>query len=123
MNKFHIFVLVLFGFLLMPNNSFACENNSSKHSAAKETSSRMDNDDCCKNDSHSKNKNHDGCGGKCNHSKCACATSCSSCTVAINELKFNSNLFNFASEKQKFHNYETSISSGFNSLWLIPKIS
>jgi hypothetical protein len=38
-------------------------------------------------------------------------------------LKFNSNLFNFASEKQKFHNYETSISSGFNSLWLIPKIS
>ncbi len=30
MNKFHIFVLVLFGFLLMPNNSFGCENNSAK---------------------------------------------------------------------------------------------
>lgn len=118
MNKFHIIVIVLFGFLLIPSSSFACGNNS-----AKETSAKMDKEDCCKNDNHSKKNNHEGCGGKCNHSKCSCATSCNSCTVAINELKSNSNLFNFSSEKQKFHNYETSISSGFYSLWLIPKIS
>ena len=123
MNKFHILVIVLFGFLLIPSNSFACENNSTKHSSTKETSSNMDKDDCCKNDNHSKTKNHEGCGGKCNHSKCGCATSCNSCTVAMDELKFNSNLFNFSSEKQNFHNYETNISSGFYSLWLIPKIS
>lgn len=123
MNKFHIIVILLFGFLLMPSNSFACENNSSKHSTTKETSSKMDKEDCCKNDNHSKTNDHEGCEKNCNHSKCGCATSCNSCTVAINELKFNSNLFNFASEKQKFYNYETTISSGFNSLWLIPKIS
>ncbi|PKB18479.1 hypothetical protein [Flavobacterium sp. 5] len=123
MNTFHILVIVLFGFLLIPSNSFACENNSTKHSSTKETSSNMDKDDCCKNDNHSKTKNHEGCGGKCNHSRCSCATSCNSSTVAINELKFNSNLFNFSSEKQKFYNYKTTISSGFNSLWLIPKIS
>lgn len=122
MNKFYILVIVLFGFLL-PSNSFACENNSTKHSSTKETSSNMDKDDCCKNGNHSKTKNHEGCGGKCNHSKCGCATSCNSSTVAINELEFNSNLFNFSSEKQKFYNYKTTISSGFNSLWLIPKIS
>jgi hypothetical protein len=124
MKKFHIIVIVLFGFLLMPSNSFACEMNSSKHSSTKETSSsKMEKDDCCKNDNHSKTNNQDGCGGKCKHSKCSCATSCNSSTVLINESKFNNNLFNFASEKQKFYNYETSISSGFNSLWLIPKIS
>ena len=121
MNKFHIFVLVLFGFLLMPNNSFGCENNSAKQTSSKETSSKMEKEDCCKNDSHSKTKNHEGCGGKCSHSKCGCASSCNT-SVSINELNFNKNIFNFFSEKQNFYNYETSISSGFNSLWLIPKI-
>ena len=123
MNKFHIIVIVLFGLLLMPGTSFACENNSSKHSSTKETSSKMDKEDCRKNDNHSKTNNHDGCNGKCSHSKCGCATSCNSSIFAINELKFKDNLFNFASEKQKFYNYETTTSSGFNSLWLIPKIS
>ena len=121
MNKFHILVIVLFGFLLIPSNSFACENNSTKHSSTKETSSNMDKDDCCKNDNHSKTKNHEGCGGKCNHSKCGCASSCNT-SVSINELTFHRNIFNLFSEKQNFYNYETNISSGFNSLWLIPKI-
>lgn len=122
MNKFHIFLIVLLGFLLIPRNSFACENNSGKHSSTKETSSKMDKEDCCKNGNHTKTNNHDGCGGKCSHSKCSCATSCNSCTIAVNELKVNNNFFNFSSEKQKFYNYKTNISSGFNSLWLIPKI-
>lgn len=121
MNKFHILVIVLFGFLLIPSNSFACENNSTKHSSTKETSSNMDKDDCCKNDNHSKTKNHEGCGGKCNHSKCGCASSCNT-SVSINELTFHRNIFNLFSEKQNFYNYEANISSGFNSLWLIPKI-
>lgn len=123
MNKFHIIVIVLFGFLLMPSNSFACENNSKKHSSAKETSTKNDKDDCCENDNHSKKNNHEGCSGKCSHSKCGCVSSCNSSISSINELKLNSNVFNFNSEKQKFYNYETAISSGFYSLWLIPKIS
>ncbi|MFV7236571.1 MULTISPECIES: hypothetical protein [Flavobacterium] len=121
MNKFHVLVIVIFGFLLMPSSAFACGNNSEKHSCKKEVSSKSDKDDCCKDDSHSKNKNHEGCGGKCNHSKCACASS-SNTSISISEWNINNNIFNFSSEKQKFYNYETSISSGFNSLWLIPKI-
>ena len=38
MNKFHIFVIVLFGFLLMPSGTFACEKNSTKHTSRKEIS-------------------------------------------------------------------------------------
>ncbi|RTY67139.1 hypothetical protein [Flavobacterium sp. LB2P53] len=121
MKKFHILLIVVLGFLLMPAVTFACENNSSKHSSSKETSSKMDKEDCCKDNSHSKTKNDQGCGGKCSHSKCGCASSCNT-SVFINELNFNKNIFNFFSEKQNFYNYETSISSGFNSLWLIPKI-
>lgn len=123
MNKLHILIILLFGFLLMPSGSFACEKNSSKHSSKKEISSKMScNDDCCKKDSHSKSKNSNGCGGKCNHSKCGCASSCNS-SVSITEWNIETNRFNFFSTKQNFCDYETAISSGFNSLWLIPKIS
>ncbi|QIH40177.1 hypothetical protein G7A72_15770 [Flavobacterium sp. Sr18] len=121
MKKFHILLIVVLGFLLMPTVTFACENNSEKQSCKKEISSKTDKKDCCEGDSHSKNRNNKGCGGKCSHSKCGCASSCNS-FVSINELKFNKDIFNFFSEKQNFYNYETSISSGFNSLWLIPKI-
>ncbi|MBW4362145.1 hypothetical protein [Flavobacterium taihuense] len=121
MNKFHILILILFGFLLTPGDVFACEMNSANHSSRKEISSKMCNDDCCKKDSHSKSKNNDGCGGKCNHSKCGCASSCNS-SVSIAEWNSTINRFNFSSGKQGFCNYETNISSGFNSLWLIPKI-
>jgi hypothetical protein len=122
MNKFHILVIVLFGFLLVPSGVFACEKNSVKHSSRKEISSKTCNDDCCKKDGQSKSKNHEGCAGKCNHSKCGCASSCNT-SVSITEWNSTINRFNFSSEKQKFYNYETNISSGFNSLWLIPKIS
>ena len=112
MNKFHILVIVLFGFLLMPSGGFACEKNSVNHSSKKEISSKVCNEDCCKNDSHSKNKN--GCGGKCSHSKCGCASFCNN-SISITEWNSTDNRFNFSLVKQNFHNYETSISSGFNS--------
>lgn len=122
MKKFHILLIVVFGFFLMPTVTFACGNNSEKHSCKKETSSKMDKDDCCKDDSHSKNKNHDGCGGKCSHSKCGCASSCNS-SISISGLNLNNKIFNFSYEKQNFYNSKAFISSGFYSLWLIPKIS
>lgn len=106
----------------MPGNAFACENNSAKHSCKKEISSKTCNDDCCNKNGHSKAKNNEGCGSKCNHSKCGC-TSSSNTSISITEWNSSTNCFNFSPEKQKFYNFETSISSGFNSLWLIPKIS
>ena len=119
MKKIYILVIVLFGFLLTPSSSFACENNSSKQATSKETSSKMNKDDCCKENTHSKNKN---CDGKCSHSKCGCASSCNS-SFSISCWNLNNNIFNFSYEKQNFYNSETFISSGYYSLWLKPKIS
>jgi hypothetical protein len=116
MNKFHILVIILFGFLLMPSGVFACENNSAK----KEASSKTCNDGCCKKDEHSKNKSHHACNGKCGHSNCV--TTSSQNSAVFFEIKFNRNEFSFSEKKQNFYNYETPISSGFNSVWLIPKI-
>lgn len=116
MKKVHILLIVLLGFFLMPTFTFACENNLSKNNPSKETSSKMDKYDCCKKDSHSKNKNHERCSDKCN-----CASSCSN-SFSITGLNLNNTILNFLYQKQNFYNYETSISSGFNSLWLIPKI-
>lgn len=123
MKKFHILLIVVLSFFLMPTVALACGNNSEKHSCKKEISSKTPSDDCCcSNGNHSKNKNHDNCGGKCGHSKCGCTSSCNS-SISINGLNLNNKIFNFSYEKQNFYNSETFISSGFYSLWLIPKIS
>lgn len=115
MNKFFTLLIVLFGFLLMPDNAFACDNNSAKPSSKKEISTKMCDDDCCK-----KNDHH-ACNGKCNHSNCV-TTSLQSSAVFF-EIKFNHSDFYFSKKEHNFYNNETNISSGFYSLWLIPKIS
>ncbi len=117
MNRFYILVLVLFGFLLMPNSTFACGNKSEKH-CKKETTSKTEKKSCC-----DKSDSKKGCGGKCGHSKCGCPSSVITAFNFSGEIHFKTNNFDFISEKQKFSNSETFISSGFYSLWLIPKIS
>ncbi|WP_293892336.1 hypothetical protein [Flavobacterium sp.] len=121
MKKYHFILLLLLGIFFMPNNSYACGTCSDKHPVKKEISSKTDKDKCCDSD-HSKSKNHDGCGGKCGHSKCGCPSVSNGFTVS-SELVLKNNIFDFSFEKQKFSNTETFISSGFYSLWLIPKIS
>jgi hypothetical protein len=122
MKKIYFLLIVALSFFLMPAVTFACESNSSKHATSKETSSKTDKDGCCKDDTHSKNKNQEGCDGKCSHSKCGCASSCNS-SFSISGWNLNNTVFNFSYEKQNFYNSKTFISSGFYSLWLIPKIS
>lgn len=118
MKKFHILLIVVLGFFLIPTGAFACENDSGNHSCKKEISSKTEKKDCCdKNDNLKKE-----CASKCGHSKCGCPSSSISFTV-ISEVNFINNTFDFSSEKQKFSNSETFISSGFYSIWLIPKIS
>ena len=106
----------------MPNSGYACGGCSEKHTSKKELSSKSEKDSCCDSDNHSKTKNHSGCGGKCGHSKCACPSASNGFTLA-SEFILKNNSFDFSSEKLKFSSTETFISSGFYSLWLIPKIS
>jgi hypothetical protein len=120
----------------MPSSTYACGGCSEKQTTKKEISSKTDKDNCCDADNHSnskksdnccdsdhsKSKNHDGCGGKCGHSKCVCPSVITGFTIS-SEFTFKNNVFDFSNEKQKFFNTETSLSSGFYFLWLIPKIS
>ena len=115
----HIILIVLFGFLLMPAVTFACGNSSEKHSCNKNSSANTEKMDCCKNDNQSNNKKQDGCNGKCGF------TSCITTSLQFNLIHFNiefrNNNFVFSEKQQNYFNSNINISSGFHSLWLIPK--
>jgi len=125
MIKFHkIFLVVALGFLLVPSITFACGTNPEKSCCDKEmSSSKTGKMDCCKKDNHSKSKdNNDSCGGKSKHSTCSCSIFHISVVLPVKtEAKIQ--CFNFFDKKDKFNEKETYLSSGFYSIWLIPKIS
>lgn len=123
MKRFYIILIVTLGFFLLPTATFACGNLSEKASCTKETS-KVHNEDCCSEEGgHSNKENHDGCGHKCGHASCGCASICYSGITFLMQPEFKNITFSLFSEKQKFYNSETSILSGFYSIWLIPKIS
>ena len=124
MNKnFYILVLVVFGFLGIPNTTFSCGmNHSNKKSCKMEVSSNHETKDCCATKNCTNEKQNNSCGGKCGHSNCNIPLVHIAYFVPF-LAQINSENFSFYQKKSKFFNYETTISSGFNSLWLIPKIS
>lgn len=116
--------MVTIGFFLIPSLTFSCEMKSKKSCCNKEMSSSNKKMECCKKMNHSKSqdKDHDGaCNGKCGHSNCV--TTSTQFSAAFFEIKFNNNNFDFSKKESNFFNSETNLSSGFHSLWLIPKIS
>lgn len=119
--RLHIIIIILtLGFFLSPTLSYACGNKTEKSCRKTETTSKTEKKDCC-NDNHSKN-NDNSCGGKCGHRNCTTSTSVNFSIVSFNDFKFNNNNFDFSLEKQNFYYSKTNISSGFTSIWLIPKI-
>ena len=122
--KLHIvFLTITLGFLLMPALTYACETESGKSCCDKEmSSSKMDKMDCCKKHTPSKSKEDQSCGGKTEHSSCSCSVFHISVIIQFeNQTKLKS--LDFFEEKNKFNDKEIAISSGFSSVWLIPKIS
>lgn len=109
----------------MSGTSYACEKSSEKITCESKTTSKEIKDDCqkdcCKKD-HSPKKDQHGCNGKCDHSGCT-SSNLQYSVIAINEFEFDTNLFNFLSEKQISHHKTASISAGFTSIWLLPKIN
>ena len=100
----------------MPEEKMTCE----KTSNSKEKTSDSCEKDCCKKNQNSKKEQH-GCEGKCNHSGCT-TSGLQYSLMAINEFNFNTNLFNFSFEKTTPYYKNISISDGFTSIWLPPKI-
>lgn len=118
----HIIIIILtLGIYIVPTLSYACGTKTEKSCCKKETSSKTEKKDCCKNKQSKEQDN--GCGGKCGHSNCTNTTTVSLNFISFNEIEFENNNFDFLTQNQNFNNPKTHISSGFSSLWLIPKIS
>lgn len=118
--QLHFYIIILtLGLFLLPTLTYACGNKSEKSCCKTETSSKKEMKECCKKQKDTEEKTP--CGGKCGHSNCTTSTSSYS-AVLFNELVLTRILFDFSTEKQKFHHYETTTSNGFTSVWLIPKI-
>lgn len=121
MKKFHIILIVLFGFFMMPNTTFAC-GNSDSGSCTMEMSSKSNKKDCCEKDSHSKSNKHNGCDGKCGKALCS-TPSVNTAIASYTQFEIDNAIFNFSTEKQKFYQSVSVTSAGYTDLWLIPKIS
>jgi hypothetical protein len=120
--KIYILIIAVFGFLMMPDTAFACKKKySDTTSCEKEVSSKNKNTDCCKTANNTKGKQHKDCGGKCGHSNCNIpAVQIVFFVPFVSEL--NNKLTFFYTKNVNYFNLESSISSGFQSIWLIPKI-
>ena len=117
--------MVLLGLFLMPRDAIACGNGSEKSCCKKETSSiRKEKKSCC-DSKKSKEKDHNGCKGKCGHSEGGCSSTCPGSSISfLSEINLKNNMFSYSSfEKVKFLYATPSVSDGFYSIWLIPKIS
>lgn len=122
MRKFHtLFLLFLLGLFLMPGVSYACETKTSNSCCKKEMKAKPEEKGCCKKSKESKEEEK-GCGGKCGHSNCT-ASSMQFSILSLDEIEIKNNFFGFALEKPVFYHKETTISSGFYSVWLPPKIA
>lgn len=120
MKKFYFLAFLFLGIFLMPNNSFACESKSKMDHSTSEMTSTKSEKDCCDAIGHNGKKHH-CCHNKCKDSKCICAPF-SNVFLIFNETALQVRNYDFYNENQKFNHPETSISSGFSSLYLKPKI-
>lgn len=112
----YILIFILLGFLFMPKQIYACAlkiSSIEKSRCEINISKSIKKDDC--NSCGSKK-----CPGKCNNPLCKCPVS------NLNPTLPNRQDFNFlkleAFSPVSFLAYESAVSKGFQSIWLIPKI-
>ena len=123
MKKFHIVLIFVLGIFFMPSEAFACgkENTKTEKSCCSKEKSvtKTEKKSCCDKDNHSEK----GCSGKCGNSNCTSTSNAHFSVITFNEIEIKSNLCVVIDKKQNFFHNGVNISSGFHSLWLIPKIS
>ena len=107
----------------MPNSAMACgkENTKKEKSCCSKDKSetKTEKKSCCDKDDNSEKE----CDGKCGHSNCSSTSNVYFSLITFNEIEIKNNFCVVNDKKQRFFHSETNISSGFHSLWLIPKIS
>ena len=121
MNKIYIILIVLLGYFLMPDITYACGSGSGSHSCKMEMSSKTKMKDCCSKKSNSKESKDKGCSGKCGQSMCSVSSVNIGITSSI-QYEILNTAFSFSEKKQNFSHAISFPSDGYVSLWLIPKI-
>ena len=118
--SFTIYTLILaVGFFLLPNLNYACGTNAKKPCCEKVNSSKKSKKECCNGDD--KKGQNNNCNGKCGHANCTTSSTISS-IISFNEILFKNICFGYSTQKPKFYNSKTFISSGFTSVWSPPNI-
>lgn len=111
--------ILLVGLLFTPTNTSACGTKSVKTEKSCCKNNKSDKKCCSEGKSGTKEK---GCKGKCGHSNCT--TTCGQASMTfVNTIDFELNKTVLFSKKSSFTYINNNISSGYFSLWLIPKIS
>ncbi|MBC5837174.1 hypothetical protein [Flavobacterium muglaense] len=119
MRKIYFVLVVLLGFLLMPETAMACGKSVKKEQCSKEVKAKAVAKDCCGMTHHSTSKK---CTGKCGHSLCSVSV-VNAAIPLVAEFELPSSLFDFELQKPKNHYSATFPLDGYSSIWLIPKIS
>ncbi len=124
MKKYHFILFLLLGIFFIPDNGYACGKNSNRSCTKERSKTEKAKENCC-SDNQKHNQKHNGCGGKCGHSECGCSSNCPTSSVSfLSEINFKNKMFSDSSiGKVKFLYTTPSISDGYYSIWLIPKIS
>ena len=118
---YYIAFLILTGFFLIPDQSYAFGTESEKieTSCHKQSDSEKEENDCCNTEKGQYGKHGKDCDGKCGNSNCHCPSSSISFTIPFFAQLSQTKII---VSKPKFYYQRAYYSSGFLSIWLPPKI-
>ena len=118
--KIYMLSFLILGLALTPNNTYACGAKSEKTCCKKKSSHKSETKSCCKK-SNNNTTEEEGCGGNCGDQSCQCSgISIGFILPFIDEIRINN--VDFFIEDQKFGSLKVEYSTGFSSLWTLPKI-
>lgn len=117
-----IAVFLLFGLLMIPTNTYACESKSEniENTCSKQTDTKKTKEKCCDTKKEHSDKHGRECNGKCDNPACQCPSTCTSCIIPLfyDFLRVQSIV-----SKPNYHYQDTYYLSDFIAIWQPPKIS
>ena len=123
MKKFHILLLVIFGFILTPTITYACGIKSEKKCCKKESPAKTDKKKCCSK-TEDTDTDEKGCGGSCGDPSCNCPISIVYSLFTFNTIAdIQQYIFISISDRSRFNYTEIFVKSVYDALRLPPKIS
>lgn len=125
MKKIYITLLILLGFLFKSSEVLACGKTKEDQCCKKEITISTKEKKCCCKTSNNSSKEDKGCKGERENSKCGCSSTSQIFSIYfLPEIALLDVTPNISSLRKVTFSYTSpSLSEGFYSIWLIPKIS